>query len=167
MAHVELAPFYRHQQGTIIGTTQPPDVGKLINLGVIDLWGVDAQARARVHRMVELGAAYNYVRARSDQVGDDPLSHLPHHRAEGFVRVSPLHGLSAMARYMFYGESMINQTIMLPSYDTIEITAAWQLTREYLVVLRGSDLLNARPLIRPGVYGPGAVVSLVLQGTWE
>jgi outer membrane receptor protein involved in Fe transport len=165
--HVEVAPFYRHQEGTIIGTTQPPNVGQFVNLGIINLWGVDVQGSARVHARVEVGGAYDYVRAHSDQLGDDPLSHLPHHRAEGWVRVMPVRQSSLMARYSLYGDSMINQMTMLPAYRTLEVTASWQVTREYLVVFRGTDVLGARPLIRPGVYGPGAVVSLVLQGTWE
>jgi outer membrane receptor for ferrienterochelin and colicin len=139
----------------------------LVNLGIINLWGVDAQARVQVHPKVELGASYDYVRAHSDQTGDDPLSHLPHHRAEGWVRATPSSKFSGMARLVYYGESMINQTITLPHYSTVEVTATWQATRDLLAVLRGTDLLNARPLIRPGVYGPGPVVSLVLQGTWE
>jgi outer membrane receptor protein involved in Fe transport len=164
---IEVAPFYRYQQDTIIGTTQPPNVGKLINLGTINLYGVDAMAHARVHAMVQVGGAYNYVRAHSDQIGDDPLSHLPHHRAEAWVQVEPLPRLLAMARGIYYGESLINQTTTIPAYATFDVTASWQIRREYLAVLRGTDLSNERPLVRPGVYGQGRTISLVLQGTWD
>ncbi|MDB4956587.1 MAG: TonB-dependent receptor [Myxococcales bacterium] len=165
--HVELAPFYRHQHGTIVATTQPPDVGKLVNLGTINLYGLDLIGRVRVHANIELGAAYDYIKAHSDILGDDPLSHLPHHRAEAWLQVGPRSRMSALARVIYNGESSINQMTTIPAYTTIEASATWQISREYLAVLRGDDLSNARPLIRPGVYGPGRVLSLILQATWE
>jgi hypothetical protein len=36
-----------------------------------------------------------------------------------------------------------------------------------MIVLRGDDLLNARPETHAGYFGPGLVVSIVLQGQWE
>jgi outer membrane receptor protein involved in Fe transport len=165
--HIEIAPFYRHQQGTIIGTTQPPDIGKLVNLGIINLYGVDVLGRVRVHSRIEIGGGYDYIRAHSDTIGDDPLSHLPHHRAEGWVQVTPTPRLSAIARVSYFGDSLINQMARIPAYALMEATATWHISRQYLAVIRGEDLGNARPLIRPGVYGPGRVVSVVLQGTWE
>ncbi|HEX5060491.1 MAG TPA: TonB-dependent receptor [Kofleriaceae bacterium] len=165
--HIELATFARYQQGTIIGTTQPPDVGKLINLGTVTVGGIDVLARVRIHPKIEVGGAYNYVRAHSDEKGDDPLSHLPHHKGEAWVQVAPITGLTVMTRGNFFGESFINQMTRIPPYTAFEVSASWQLAKEYLAVLRGTDLGDSRPLIRPGVYGPGRTISAVLQATWD
>jgi outer membrane receptor protein involved in Fe transport len=165
--HVEVAPFYRHQQGTIVGTTQPPDVGKLVNLGTVDLHGIDLIGRGHVHPLVEVGAAYDYVKAHSSQLGDDPLSHLPRHRAEASVQAGPVRRVSGLARVVYYGKSFINQMITIPAYTTLEVSATWQIDARYLAVLRGTDLTNERPLIRPGVYSPGRTLVAVLQGSWD
>jgi len=165
--HVELAPFYRYQQGTIIGTTQPPDVGKLVNLGTVKLYGVDLLGRVLVHPKLEVGGAYNYVKAYSDQTGDDPLSHLPRHRGEAWMQVALITGLTVTTRGNFYGESFINQMTRIPPYTAFEVSASWHISKEYLAVLRGTDLGDSRPLIRPGVYGAGRTISAVLQATWD
>ncbi|HTL39016.1 MAG TPA: TonB-dependent receptor [Kofleriaceae bacterium] len=165
--HVELAPFYRHQQGTIVSTTQPPNVGMLVNLGTIDLYGFDFIGRGHVHPLVELGAAYSYVKAHSSELGDDPLSHLPRHRGEASAQFGPVRRFTGLVRGIFYGQSYINQTTTLPYYATLEISATWQIDARYLAVLRGTDLTDERPLIRPGVYSPGRTITAVLQGSWD
>ncbi|MBV8761437.1 MAG: TonB-dependent receptor, partial [Deltaproteobacteria bacterium] len=91
---IEAAPFYRHTTGTVRASIDPADMGHLVNLGAVDIWGVDLVGRIRVERHVELGGAWDYVKARQEaQNGkpavDDPIDRLPHHRAEGWVQVTP------------------------------------------------------------------------------
>jgi outer membrane cobalamin receptor len=163
---VEVAPFYRHTSGTIRASTDPADMGKLINLGVVDLAGVDVAARVRVHPMVELGGAYDYIDAFGSTTGADPLDRLPHHRAEGWAQVTPYRRISILGRVRYAGTS-IDQTQMLPAYTVIDATVTAPIKQDYLAVLRCDDLLDARPETRYGYHLEGRVVSIVLQGTWQ
>jgi outer membrane receptor protein involved in Fe transport len=168
--HLELAPYYKHAKGTITTSPNPMDMGKLVNLGTIDFWGADALARVTPIRMLELGGGYEYVRARSvDPSGashDDPLNRLPHHRWDGWIQVRPDPRYSALARVVYFGES-IDQGVQVDGYATLQANLSAQITRQYLAVLNVDDLTDVRPQTRAGYHTAGRVVSLVIQGTWE
>jgi outer membrane cobalamin receptor len=165
---IELAPFYKHTTGTVRASLDPADMGKLANLGKVNFWGVDAIVRVRVHPIVEVGGAYDYIKVRQEAQGatpavDDPLDRLPHHRAEGWIQVTPERRVSLLTRVRYFGES-IDQANQVPGYTLVEATASAALSREYLAVLRCDDLLDVRPETRHGYHTPGRVVFLVLQG---
>jgi hypothetical protein len=91
---------------------------------------------------------------------------LPKQRAEGWVEVTPERRVVVNARVRYNG-AFVDQGANLPGYTTVEATATGTLSRKYLVVLRADDLLNQRPQTRNNYFGPGLVVTLVLQGQWE
>jgi outer membrane receptor protein involved in Fe transport len=168
---VELAPFYKHTTGTVRASLDPADMAKLINLGEVDFWGADAAVRVRVLPIVELGGAYDYIKARQEAQGtapaiDDPLDRLPHQRAEGWVQVTPARQMSLLARVRYFGESK-DKGNMVSGYTIVEATASAAITKEYLAVLHIDDLLDVRPETRSGYHTPGRVISLVLQGQWQ
>ena len=163
---VEVAPFYKRTHGTVRASTDPADMGKLVNLGDLSIYGVDTEARVRVHSRVSVGGAYNYVKAHSDDSGDDPLDRLPHHRAEGWVQATPERRIAVIARVKYFGES-VDKTMPVASYTLVEASASAQLSREYLAVLRVDDLLDVRPETRAGYHTAGRVITLVLQGQWQ
>ncbi len=168
--HLELAPYYKHSNGTITTSPNPVDMGKLVNLGAIDFWGGDALARVTPIAMLELGGGYEYVRARStDPNGmthDDPLNRLPHNRWDSWVQFHPDPRYSALARVVYFGKS-IDQGAEVDGYATLQANLAAQVTRQYLAVLNVDDLTDVRPQTRAGYHTAGRVVSLVFQGTWE
>jgi hypothetical protein len=157
----EVAPFYRHTSGVITAL-----MGQLTNRDELDFYGIDTSGRVYVHSRVQVGAAYNFIALRA--CGDDECTfeRLPKHRGEGWVEVTPERRIVLNARVRYYG-AFRDQMMPLPSYTTIEATATATLSRKYLVVLRGEDLLNQRPQTRLNYFGAGLVVSLVLQGQWE
>jgi len=163
---LEAAPFYRRTTGTIRTSTDPMDNARLVNLGRLNIYGVDLQGRGLVHTMVELGGSYNYVKARSDDAGDDPLDRLPRHRAEAWVRFLPTDAYSALVRVRYFGEN-IDRGMTIPGYTLLEATLTAQLGKEYLGVLRVEDALDVQPETRMGYHTAGRVISLVLQGTWQ
>jgi outer membrane cobalamin receptor len=160
---VEAAPFYRHTTGII---RIDPTTMMLTNLGIVDFLGVDLVGRVRVHPIVEVGGAYDYIDAHSATKGPNPLDRLPQHRAEGWVQVTPDPKISLLARVRYFG-TFTDQGTQLPGYTLVEGTATAPLTRQYLAVLRIDDALDARPETRNGYHGLGRVISLVVQGTWE
>jgi outer membrane cobalamin receptor len=162
---VEVAPFYRHTTGTARLSTDPADNGRLINLGTLDIYGIDVQGRGKVHDMVEVGASYNYVNA-SDDVSDDPLDRLPHNRFDVFTRLTPTAAISGLVRLKYYGES-IDRMNTVEGYALLEGSVSWQISKEYLGVLRVDDALNVRPETRAGYHTAGRVIYVVLQGSWQ
>jgi outer membrane cobalamin receptor len=169
---VEVAPFYRRTTGTIRLLPDPARAGEMIssNLGRLNILWVDAQARYRPHRMIEVGGSYNYIRARSDSddpmLAKTPLDRLPSHRTDGWVQVTPDPRISMLARVKYFGESLDKGTIVA-GYTTLEATLSAPLTKQYLGVLRVDDVTDVRPETRKGYHTAGRVISLVVQGTWE
>lgn len=155
---LEAAPFYKHSTGTIrtaLGS------GTLVNLGTLNLYGVDALGAVTVGNGFELGAAYNYVR-----VTDDAIDRLPRHRADGWIRATPTAALSVLARAKYFGQS-IDQGVRVPGYATVDATLASQLSSQYLAVLRCDDVFDKRPEIRVGYRTAGRTVMLSLQASWD
>ena len=161
---VELAPFYRQATGTIRASTDPMDDGKLVNLGQLDIYGLDAQGKLRIMKQVEVGAAYGYIRAISD-VSKDPLDRLPHHRADGWVQVTPVAAISALVRARYTGEA-IDREMPTEEHVLLEGTLSAR-AGDYLGVLKIEDALDVRPETRAGYHMPGRTISFVLQGMWE
>ncbi|HEY5934776.1 MAG TPA: TonB-dependent receptor [Kofleriaceae bacterium] len=172
---VEVAPFYRRTTGTIRLAQDPafPDDPMAMistNLGRLTLIGIDTNARVQPHGMVEVGASYSYIRARSDSEDPGfamaPLDRLPSHRADGWVQVTPDPRISVLGRVRYFGDS-IDKGATVPGYTTLEATVTAPITKAYLAVLRVDDLTNVAPETRKGYHLPGRVISLVVQGTWE
>jgi len=163
---IEAAPFYRRTTGTIRGSTDPMDNGRLVNLGTLDIYGIDLQGRGLVHAMLEVGGSYNYVKATSRDTGDDPLDRLPHHRADAWARFLPDDRYSALVRVRYLGRS-IDRGVSVGAYALLEATLTAQLTKEYLGVLRIEDLADEQPETRLGYHTAGRVISVVFQGSWQ
>jgi len=162
-ARIEVAPFYRHTTGII---RNDPTMMMLTNLGVTSFQGVDLLARVRVHPQAEVGGAYDYISATSETAGPNPLDRLPQHRGEVWAQATPDPRLTVLARVRFFGATT-DQNVALPAYTLVEGTVTAPLSRQYLVVGRVDDALDARPLTRNGYRTIGRVISVVLQGQWE
>lgn len=162
---LEAAPYYRHTTGII--RIDPADpMGVLVNLGGVDFWGVDLRGSGLVHRMLELGGSYNYIRATSDDTGDDPLDRLPRHRFDAWARFVATSRYSGLVRLRYFGES-IDRQVAIDGYALVEGNLTAALSKEYLAVLRVDDLLDVRPETRDGYHLPGRVISFILQGAWQ
>ena len=163
---IEFGPFYKYQTGTVRSSPNPADDGRLINLGVLQLYGFDVLGRVTVEKHVEVGGAWSNIRATSDVDPTDPLDRLPHNKVEGWVQVTPDPHLSLIGRAMYFGESL-DQNVPLPGYTTLELTATAPIDKTWLAVVKCDDALNVAPEIRAGYHTVGRVVSFVLQGTWQ
>jgi outer membrane receptor protein involved in Fe transport len=162
---LEVAPFYRQTNGTVRTSLDPEDMGKLVNLGDLDIYGIDTQGKLLLIDQLEVGGSYNFIRAKSETT-DEPLDRLPHHRADAWVAVHPLTQLSALARARYTGGSF-DKGVETDSYVLVEGTLTARITKEYLGVLKVDDALDKRPETRMGYRMPGRTVSVVFQGTWE
>jgi outer membrane receptor protein involved in Fe transport len=158
---VDVAPYFRRTTGTIRRSTDPVDMGRLVNIDQLDSYGADVSGRVFVHERVEIGGAYNFIRLRGGS-----LDRLPEQRAEAWVQARPIKLVTLHVRGRYYG-TFVDQALQLPAYTTLEAAATAVIERQYLIVLRADDILNERPQTHRGYYGPGTVVSLVLQGQWE
>jgi outer membrane receptor protein involved in Fe transport len=166
LVKVEAAPFYKRTTGTVRASVDPADMGMLINLGKLDIYGVDTQARVQVVRMVAVGASYNYIKAHSDDSGDDPLDRLPHNRADALVEIQPVPYMQLVARVKYYGDA-VDKGKPVDSYTLVEGSLSSRIYDDYTAVLRVDDALDVRPETRAGYHSAGRVVSLILQGEWQ
>ncbi len=160
---LDAAPFYRRVDGTI-RTSLDPMNPRLVNLGVLDVVGIDLSGRVQLEPRVELGGAYSYVRATSDD-SDEPLDRLPRHRTDTWLR-GKLGSYRAMLRGRYFGPS-IDRGARVRGYGVVEATASAQLGSEYVVTARLDDALDARPESRAGYRGPGRTLMVILQGAWD
>lgn len=165
-ARVEVAPYYKVTDGTVRASLDPADMGMLINLGELRIYGIDTQGKVHLPGNLEIGGSYMYVRARGDTRNVEPLDRLPRHRADAWIQARPAQRFSLLARGRYFGES-IDRTMLVPSYALVELTATVQLSREHMAVLRVEDLLDERPETRAGYFAPGRVITFVLQGQWR
>lgn len=160
---LELAPFYRFQTGTIMA--DPNMKGQYGAVADLTIYGVDALARAQVHRMVEVGGGYAHYRA-TNETSRDAIPRLPRNKAEGWVNVRPDPRLALLARVTYFGDNYQGTTLNA-HYTLVSATATLQATKQYLIVARCDDLLDEAPITRAGFRAPGRTISVVLQGSWE
>ncbi len=167
---LELSPYWRRSTGTVVAGAD----GRLTNLGTTDVRGVDASARARVPGTgdaLELGGSYQLTAARArnapgDPWRDDPLDFLPRHRGDAWARVAPHAALALVARVR-HGGASIDRMQPVPASTLVDLSASATLGGDWLAVVRCDDLLDERPEVRSNVRGPGRVLSLIVQGTWD
>lgn len=157
------APFVRRSTGTV---RLDPKLGRQVNVGQLDVRGVDSELEVAVTERASVGGAYSWITATSDNLGDDPLDRLPEHRYDLFAKISPSPRLSAQAHFRYIGRRR-DQGAMLGAYTTVEANLTSQLTDEYLAVLRIEDAMDEQPEIRNGYHASGRLYTLMLQGTWQ
>ncbi len=160
---LEVAPFIRRSTGTV---RLEPKLGRQVNIGQLDVKGVDSRLEVELLRMVTAGGAYSYITATSDILGDDPLDRLPEHRYDLWLKVAPSARLSAQGRFRYIGRRL-DQGTMLGAYTAVEASVTSQITDEYLAVLRVDDVMDGQPEIRNGYRSQGRLFSVMLQGTWQ
>ena len=114
---------------------------------------------------VEIGAAYSFAKARSEDLGPDPIDRFPAHRAEAWLQVTPIERVGLRVRGRYAGEA-VDRGEPTPAYATVDATASAQIGG-WLGVLRCEDLLDEQPETRTGYSMPGRVFSLVVQRTWD
>jgi hypothetical protein len=159
---LEAAPFYRRTNGTVRASTDPADMGMLVNLGTLDFYGIDTAVRVALPRNSAVGGSYGYIHVD----GDTPIDRLPSHHADLWYesRIHPR--LNAIARGKYVGDS-VDRSMPVYGYMLIELTFTAQLSRGTLAVLRIDDLADERPETRAGYFSPGRTATLIVQGQWN
>ncbi|MDX2094258.1 MAG: TonB-dependent receptor [Kofleriaceae bacterium] len=162
---LEVAPYYRRTNGTVRVSPDPSDMGRVINLGDMDVYGLDTQGKVVVHKALELGGSYNYIQAKTAE-SDEPLDRLPHHRLDAWARLFPGKVVTGVVRARYFGTSL-DKGFEVGNYTLVEANVTAQVSKDYLAVLRVDDALDVRPETRMGYHSAGRVISLILQGTWQ
>jgi outer membrane cobalamin receptor len=162
----EVAPYVRRSDGTIRSNGTDP---KLVNLGTLDVMGVDARVTVRPVDALEVGGAYAFAHDREldETTGtwrQDPLDRFPDHRVDGWIKATPIAAASAVVRLRYFGES-VDRMMTVGSYSLLEASATATLRGDWMAVLRCDDILDKAPETRNGFHLPGRVFSLIVQGT--
>ncbi len=165
---LEVAPFWRRTTGSVVAD---PMTNQLVNLGQLDVRGVDVAARLRLHARATIGGSYALAldRARGDDTmawRDDPLDLLPDQRGDAWLQGTLPRTVVVTARGRWYGAA-IDRTRPVDGYALLEASVSASLGGDWTAVLRCDDLLDAAHETRDGFHLPGRVGSLVVQGTWD
>jgi iron complex outermembrane receptor protein len=165
---LDVAPYWRRTTGSMVAD---PASGHLVNLGELDVRGVDVAARVRVHPRVLAGGSYALTRDRARRTGDvawsdDPLDLSPDHRAAGWLEATLPRRIVVTGRGRWYGAT-VDRTMAVDGYALVEASIAATFAGDWLTVLRCDDLLDAAPETRQGYHLPGRTLSLIAQGTWQ
>ncbi len=160
---LDVAPYTRRTTGTF---KQPQGSTMLVNLGDLTVDGVDVALRARPLDQLAVGAAYQYTRATSTDLGDDPLDRLPAHRAEAWARLSPTACLDATVRWR-YASRAVDREQVTPAYTLAEVSVSARVSPRWQLALRGDDLGDTRPELRSGYRTAGRTFALTVLGTLE
>jgi hypothetical protein len=165
---LEVAPYYKRTTGTVRASTDPADMGMLVNLGELTYYGLDAQVRVPLPQFGSnndsFGGSYGYIHVDGDT--PNPIDRLPAHHADLWFESVFSRRLTLLARGRYFSSS-VDRTMTVPNYFLIELTATAHIAREYLAVLRVDDLTDERPETRAGYFAPGRVFMLSLQGQWQ
>jgi hypothetical protein len=160
---IEHAGYARRTHGLI---HFDPATAMLVNLGTVDLIGLDSRATWTVSRRWSAGASYGYMRADAPGTATPPLDFLPTHRGDAWVGVAPWARLALRAEVRHVGWRT-DRGQALRSYDTVEVTASARLGGDWLAVARCDDVTDARWQIRSDVRSIGRIVSVAVEGTWK
>ena len=164
---LDVAPYWRRSTGTVVADAR---TGTLTNLGTVDVRGLDASARVRVHARATVGAAYSLTldraRGADDVWRDDPLDRLPDHRADAWLQGTLPGAVVVTGRGRWFGES-IDRGMAIDGYALVDASVSATFGGDWMAVVRCDDLLDAAPETRQGFHLPGRVFSLVAQGTWD
>jgi iron complex outermembrane receptor protein len=165
---LDVAPYWRRSTGSVVAD---PMTGELVNLGELDVRGVDVAARARVHARATVGGSYALTRDRARAGATaawraDPLDRLPEHRADVWLEARLPRALVLTTRGRWFGAT-VDRAMAVDGYALVEASLAATFAGDWLAVLRCDDLLDAAPETRQGFHLPGRVLSLVAQGTWD
>lgn len=160
-----VAPYVRRTTGTVkLGMDN-----LLVNLGELTVEGVDVSAKVELVDEVAFGGAYDFATARApDQPppqDEEPLDRFPHHKAEAWVRASPLAAVSVLLRWRYFGAA-VDRSEEVDPYQQWEVTVTGQ-HDGWLGALRIDDLRDVAPETRAGYRQPGRVFTLTLQRTWD
>lgn len=164
---LDVAAYFKRSTGTVVADQV---TNRLVNLGEVDLSGVDARVTARLGERVTLGAAYGLVRdrARADSDSpwrDDPLDRLPDHHGEASAQLRLPRAIALTARGRYVGTA-IDRMQPVDSYTLADATASIAID-EWLAVVKCDDLLDAAPETRTGYRLPGRVVTVIVQADWD
>ncbi len=160
---LESAGYLRRTHGLI---HFDPATAMLVNLGTVDVLGLDARAAWTFSPAISAGGSYGFMRADAPGDPNPPLDFLPTHRGDVWVAVAPWSRLvlRAQGRHVGWRD---DRGQALRSYDTLDLTATARLGGDWLAVARCDDVTDVRWQVRTDVTSIGRVVSVALEGTWN
>lgn len=160
---IESAGYLRRTHGLI---HFDPAAAMLVNLGTVDVLGLDARAAWTISGAISAGASYGFMRADAPDNPNEPLDFLPAHRGDAWVAYTPWSRLALRAQARHVGWRN-DRGLALRSYDTLDLTATARLGGDWMAVARCDDATDVRWQVRSDVTSIGRVVSLAIEGTWK
>jgi iron complex outermembrane recepter protein len=162
---VNVAGFYNRVSDYVLLVTipDPANAGKTTtqnqNIGKVEILGAEGEAEVTVHRMLQLGAMYTYTHAKN-KTNEDRLTGIPRHRATGFVRITPVVGLSLLAdgEYDSNRFSSSDGVQVAGSYFIASARARYELPFGLSAQIELRNLFDRNYVLQEGYPEPGRTI---------
>jgi outer membrane receptor protein involved in Fe transport len=136
-----------------------------INLGTIDVRGLETGVDVARDRIVGGGATYIFEDAYSPTLGFDAIPNFPRHRVDAYVSSSWRRRVGGLVRFRWVSERVVQATV-LPRYYVMELDLWARLWSSLRASVRVDNLTNNRYLLLPGLTALGTTVTVTLDGIW-
>jgi iron complex outermembrane receptor protein len=162
---LDVAGFYNRVSDYVLLVTIPDPVtaGKNTtqnqNIGKVEILGAEGEAEVSVHRMLQIGATYTYTHAKN-KTNQDRLTGIPRHRATGFLRITPLVGLSLLADGEYDSErfSSSDGVQVAGSYFIANARARYELPFGLSAQVELRNLFDRNYVLQEGYPEPGRTI---------
>ena len=162
---LNVAGFYNRVSDYVLLVTIPDPVtaGKTTtqnqNIGKVEILGAEGEAEVTVHRMLQLGATYTYTHAKN-KTNQDQLTGIPRHRATGFLRITPIVGLSLLAdgEYDSSRFSSSDGVQVAGSYFVASARARYELPFGLSAQVELRNLFDRNYVLQEGYPEPGRTI---------
>jgi len=138
-----------------------------VNLGTIDVRGLEAALDVARERIIGGGVTYVFEDAWSRDLGAQPIANFPAHKVDAYLSTTFWQRrLGALARVRWVSERVV-QGAVLPRYYLMELDTWARITQSIRASLRIDNLTNNRYLMLPGLAALGTTATLTVEGLWE
>jgi outer membrane cobalamin receptor len=138
-----------------------------VNLGTIDVRGLETGADLFRDRLIGFGGTYIFEDAYSAVPGllFDAIPNFPRHRIDAYVSTQWNHRVGGLVRFDWTADRLVQQT-RLPSFYVMELDVWARIWRTLRASVRIDNLTNNSYLILPGLQALPTTVTATVEGSW-
>jgi hypothetical protein len=141
--------------------------GHDVNLGTIDVRGLETGIDLFRDRLIGLGGTYIFEDAYSavPGLGFDAIPNFPNHRVDVYLSSAWNRRIGGLVRFDWVSERFVQQA-RLPRYYVMELDVWARIWRNIRASVRIDNLTNNSYLLLPGLQALPTTVTATLEGTW-
>jgi hypothetical protein len=145
-----------------------PTTMRDVNLGTIDVRGVETGVDLARDQLVGVGGTYIFEDAYSavPGLGFDAIPNFPRHRVDVYLASTWQRRIGGLLRFDWTASRVVQLTA-LPSFYVMELDLWARLWKTLRASVRIDNLTNSSYQILPGLQALPTTVTATLEGTWQ